>query len=150
MNTYAIIGLLMLGGMMLAQFFFPTMLSGIASGLSYGSVKAVLETWAANRKQRKEDRQKKRAERGGLFGRRRRRNQVEPTPTPETKPIPPAEKNAMAALGFDRYIEAPKPTVLDAIADNPYDAGSPRANRILERLEERQARRARRRNGRRG
>ncbi|MGN6545274.1 MAG: hypothetical protein ACTHK7_09525 [Aureliella sp.] len=49
-------------------------MSSIVSGLSYGSVKALMETWTANREKQKKARQEARQARrgGGLFGRRRR------------------------------------------------------------------------------
>lgn len=70
MTTGFLVGAAALSVTFLLQFFFPGILSSIVSGLSYGGMKALLETWNANRWKRKEARQERR--RGGLFSRRRR------------------------------------------------------------------------------
>lgn len=76
MTTTLLIGAAALGATLLLQLMFPGFMTSIMSGLSYGSVKALLETWSANREKRIKARQEARqvGKGGGLFGRRRRRS----------------------------------------------------------------------------
>jgi hypothetical protein len=100
MTTALLICAAALGTTLLLHVIFPGFMTSIMSGLSYGSVKALLDTWSANREKRKEARREARRQRsdGGLFGRRRRQSletvhpdaakaagevDVEPAPAPK-------------------------------------------------------------------
>lgn len=105
MSTALLVGAAALGATLLLQLIFPGFMTSIMSGLSYGSVKALLETWSANREKRKKARQEAHKQLKGV-GRRRRRHQNEPAPRPVSTPVRQSAQKVMSGDGTSERVES--------------------------------------------
>lgn len=150
MTTTLLIGAAALGATLLLQFIFPEFVTSIMSGLSYGSVKAFLETWSANREKRKKARREALRERrdGGLFGRRRRQSpetvhadaakksgkgDVEPPPAPNVDHDKPSVITGSDSRGSDE----PRHGQLEALPGVYYSNGRARRDARRQRRRDR-------------